>query len=277
LRETTDVFEPPKMQEYPELENIWDWLVDDSGRDQLLAYKDFDISIVWAPNKNAAATVSNLDSNLIKHGKNLTDQFASWSPLGTYLCTAHRQGVLLWTGPSFDRFGKYAHTGVSKMFMSPNENYLVTCSREAVPFGQKAYNTFVWDVRTKQVLRGFNIDLLPNPDKTEEIDLANENWPWIKWSADESYLARLVNGFVMIYTLPNMEPFPLNIENVQDFEWSPAAATSGKSTVNVLALWTPEGPNAPARISLIDIPSKRMIRSKNIFSVKSVSICWKNL
>ncbi len=73
LRETTDVFEPPKMQEYPELENIWDWLVDDSGRDQLLAYKDFDISIVWAPNKNSAATVSNLEkiSNLNMFGSRM--------------------------------------------------------------------------------------------------------------------------------------------------------------------------------------------------------------
>ncbi len=47
-----------------------------------------------------------------------------------------------------------------------------------------------------------------------------------------------------------------------DFEWSPKD--------HILSYWTPEEGNNPARVTLMSIPSKEIIRTKNLFSVLDV-------
>ena len=39
---------------------------------------------------------------------------------------------------------------------------------------------------------------------------------------------------------------------------------------NMLAYWTPEVGNQPARVSLMSIPSRTVLRSKNLFNVTEV-------
>ena len=42
----------------------------------------------------------------------MTESFVQWSPFGTYLATAHRQGIAMWGGPDFQRFQRFAHAGM---------------------------------------------------------------------------------------------------------------------------------------------------------------------
>ncbi len=55
----------------------------------------------------------------------------------------------------------------------------------------------------------------------------------------------------------------LKIEGVKDFQWSPSD--------NIIACWVPEQGNKPARVLLIEIPSRNVVRSHNLFKVKDVS------
>ncbi|KAA8515782.1 hypothetical protein F0562_018607 [Nyssa sinensis] len=63
---------------------------------------------------------------------------------------------------------------------------------------------------------------------------------------------------------------PLTVENVMDFNWSP--------TDPILALFVPElgGRNQPARVSLVQIPSKEELRQKNLFSVSDCKMYWQS-
>lgn len=55
-------------------------------------------------------------------------------------------------------------------------------------------------------------------------------------------------------------------EGVSDFEWSPKD--------NVLAYWAPEQANAPARVSVVEIPSRKELRQKNLVMVSECRLHW---
>lgn len=53
---------------------------------------------------------------------------------------------------------------------------------------------------------------------------------------------------------------------MSDFEWSPKD--------NVLAYWAPEQANAPARVSVVEIPSRNELRQKNLVMVSECRLHW---
>lgn len=72
---------------------------------------------------------------------------------------------------------------------------------------------------------------------------------------------------------PALGANPLNFEfclwqaeGVSDFEWSPKD--------NVLAYWAPEQANAPARVSVVEIPSRKELRQKNLVMVSECRLHW---
>jgi translation initiation factor 3 subunit B len=149
----------------------------------------------------------------------------------------------------------------------------------------------VWEIRTGHLLRTFpaihqapSVDAEGNPQKKQMI------WPALKWSADDKYVARVTPGQqISIYELPSMSLLgkkSVKIEGVVDFEWCPLGdrdrdeeaeskkdpkKTPKKERENMLAYWTPEISNQPARVTLMSFPSRTVLRSKNLFNVSDVS------
>lgn len=111
-------------------------------------------------------------------------------------------------------------------------------------------------------------------------------WPMFKWSGDERYFARVTPGQqISIYQTPSMgllDKKSVKLEGVVDFEWAPmgdkdrehdAAVESGKrkdQRESALAYWVPEIGNQPARVTLMSVPSRATLRSKNLFNVSEV-------
>lgn len=219
------------------------------------------------------------------------------------LATLHRQGVRLWGGPSWAPIQKFAHPLVKLIDFSPNERYLVTWSNEPIQIPEGAPqgpqylsvedegNSFaVWDVKTGNLLRTF-----PSLSNGEEGAGAKKQmqWPMLKWSPDDRYVARVTPGQqISVYELPGMgllDKKSIKIEGVVDFEWRPlgdrdreeadketksnvgSSARTKKPKENMLVYWTPEMGNQPARVSLMSIPSRTVLRSKNLFNVTEVS------
>uniref|UniRef100_H3HC45 Eukaryotic translation initiation factor 3 subunit B n=1 Tax=Phytophthora ramorum TaxID=164328 RepID=H3HC45_PHYRM len=63
-----------------------------------------------------------------------------------------------------------------------------------------------------------------------------------------------------------LEKKSLRADGVHDFFWSP--------TDPILAYWAPEGNNVPARVSLVELPSRREVRQKNLFNVSDCKLHW---
>jgi translation initiation factor 3 subunit B len=222
--------------------------------------------------------------------------YVAWSPSGTYIATLHRQGVRLWGGPSWKPQQRFAHPLVKLIDFSPCENYLVTWSNDpiVVPEGavqgpqyfspdDEGNNIAVWDIKSGDLLRTFSThhDGESGPVKKQM------QWPALKWSPDDKFVARLTPGqMISVHELPSMYLHgkkSIKIEGVVDFEWCPlgdrdredVSPVNGKAAKkpreNMLVYWTPEVANQPARVTLIGFPSRTVLRQKNLFNVTEVS------
>lgn len=142
-------------------------------------------------------------------------------------------------------------------------------------------NIAVWDIKTGNLLRTFLSVSPENEDGTKR----QMQWPALKWSSDDRFVGRVTPGTqISVYELPSMrlqDKKSLKIDGVVDFEWCPqgekdteeaekAIAAGKKVNDNMLAYWTPEVPNQPARVSVISFPGRAILRQKNLFNVSDV-------
>ncbi|KAG7131618.1 Eukaryotic translation initiation factor 3 subunit B like protein [Verticillium longisporum] len=107
-------------------------------------------------------------------------------------------------------------------------------------------------------------------------------WPAFKWSADDKYVARLTQGSsISVYELPRMgllDKTTIKIDGVMDFDWAPATVhrEGVKNYEQLFCYWTPEIGSNPAKVGLMSIPSKEIVRTLNLFSVSDVKLHWQS-
>jgi translation initiation factor 3 subunit B len=205
----------------------------------------------------------------------------------------HQQGVQLWGGKSWTRQKRFAHTGVNLVDFSPNESYVVTWSHRSITVEEghpvlsiddDGKNYIVWDVATGKPLRSFvTLDIPSNQvDEQGQPIKRKIQWPAFKWSADEKYVARMTHGqSISVYELPSMKLLDkqsIKIEGVQDFEWSPATPRREgfKGYEQLFCYWTPELGSNPAKVGLMTIPAKEIVRTRNLFNVSDAKLHWQS-
>mmetsp|Transcript_26880 Transcript_26880/g.43881 ORF Transcript_26880/g.43881 Transcript_26880/m.43881 type:complete len:667 (-) Transcript_26880:280-2280(-) len=243
---------PPAVPEFQPRENLKSYLMDAKARDQFVIRYADETEIYWNDTTKLEVDYSR---------KNWTESYVAWSPLGTYLATFHRQGIALWGGPSWLKLMRLSHPNVKLIDFSPKETYLVTWNNQEGDSSKDAQAIVVWDVRSGKKMAGFS----------GIKDGTAPSWPVFKWSHDDKYLARLTQDGLAVYEAPSMRLLDgkvIKLDGLRDFSWSP--------TDNILAGWQPETINTPARVTLIDIPSKKEIRQKNLFNVTDIKLHWQN-
>ncbi|GME79116.1 unnamed protein product [Ambrosiozyma monospora] len=213
-----------------------------------------------------------------------------FSPKGTYLFSVFPGGVQAWGAENFERINRFIHPGVRLIDFSPNEKFMVTLSPEPIsalpddhpgksqyPFGPESegHKLVIWDLQTGLPARTFALP--PNLEKTKTMP-----WPLIKWSFDDKYCARVGPDALAIYDTSDfslLEKKLVKIEGIVDFEFAPAGvrfATNRKSDPleAVLAYWTPEQGNQTAKVSVMQVPTKKVLRTVNLNQVSDVKMFW---
>eukprot|EP00049_Salpingoeca_infusionum_P024094 m.14720 g.14720 ORF g.14720 m.14720 type:complete len:673 (+) comp6421_c0_seq1:360-2378(+) len=192
--------------------------------------------------------------NVKVNRKNGADQVASdprwdtkcdWSPLGTYLAQLHPRGVVLWGGDKFEQVGRVPHAHARLIRFSPCEKYLVTYSDQAGGESQ------IWDLATLKNLRKF-----PTREREQVI----------RFSFDDKYFSFVQNNQLVVFETATMQPLRNLPKEVQEARWSPSQ--------NAIAYWSAEKAGRPARVAVLDIPSKKDLAVKGFFQVQSVSLEW---
>jgi len=100
------------------------------------------------------------------------------------------------------------------------------------------------------------------------------SWPIFKWSYDDKYFARMApdnkdEPALSIYETPSfglLDRKSIKVNGMRDFSWSP--------TENILAYWVAEDKDVPARVTLVEIPSRNEVRVKNLFNVADCKMHW---
>ncbi|CAM8982840.1 unnamed protein product [Rhodiola kirilowii] len=265
-----DEWAPPEKMEYIPGENLQHWLTDEKGRDQFVIRAGSDTEVLWNDARH-------LKPDPVYKRAFWTESYVQWSPLGTYLATLHRQGAAVWGGASsFNRLMRYAHPQVKFIDFSNGENYLVTYSSHEPSNPRDTHRVVlnIFDVRTGKLMRDFK-------GSADEFavggsgGVAGVAWPVFKWGGgrDDKYFARIGKNIISVYeteTFALVDKKSIKIGSVMDFTWSP--------TDPILSLFVPEhgGGNQPARVSLIQIPSKQELRQKNLFSVSDCKMYWQS-
>ncbi|KAJ3384809.1 Translation initiation factor 3 subunit b [Lobulomyces angularis] len=263
----------PVLEEFVEKEHLKSWLMDELGRDQWVMLHGENFG-VYFNNKSD-------DPDLIIEKKRWSEYFVQWSPNGSYLATLHKQGVQLWGGETWKKIVKFQHPGVKLIDFSPNEKFLVTWSLEPYQFdlGER-HNVAVWDIATGILLRTFPFDSTNLAKPSDETQLRSPlqsvkiHWPLFKWSHDDKYLAKAnygPTGSISVYETPGMgllNKTSIKVPNIKAFEWSPSEP--------ILSYWTPELAQIPARVTIMKIPSREIIRTKNLFNVIDCKLVWQN-
>ncbi|CAA2985342.1 eukaryotic translation initiation factor 3 subunit B-like [Olea europaea subsp. europaea] len=265
-----DEWAPPETKPYSPGENLQKWLTDEKARDQFVIRAGTDTEVLWNDARQSKP-------ELVYKRSFWTESFVQWSPLGTYLATVHRQGAQVWGGATtFDRLTRYAHPQVKLIDFSPGEKFFVTYSSHEPSNPRDTHRVVIniFDVRTGKVMRDFK-------GSADEFAIGGTggvsgvSWPVFKWSGgkEDKYFARIGKNVISVYeteTFTLIDKKSIKVENVMDFCWSP--------TDPILALFAPElgGGNQPARVSLLQIPSKEELRQKNLFSVSDCKMYWQS-
>uniref|UniRef100_A0A3B3TSL9 Eukaryotic translation initiation factor 3 subunit B n=1 Tax=Poecilia latipinna TaxID=48699 RepID=A0A3B3TSL9_9TELE len=168
-----------------------------------------------------------------------TETYVRWSPKGTYLATFHQRGIALWGGEKFKQIQRFSHQGVSLIDFSPCERYVVTFS-PLMDTKEDPQAIIIWDILTGQKKRGFHCE-------------SSAHWPIFKSEqhlSDCHHFSR--NSWANCRFL--------------DFSWSPGD--------NIIAFWVPEDKDIPARVTLMQLPSRQEIRVRNLFNVVDCKLHW---
>jgi len=248
-----DEWEPPQPEPFKDQGSRKAHLLEPDACDQY--------AIVYKGGEEVAVHLNSIpDATELKVRQRWTDTCVRWSPSGSYLATFHPMGIAVWGGEDFSKIAKFEHPGVQFIDFSPCENYLVTFS----PPTPKNRNTemsnaiVVWESRTGVKKRQFH---------AEEGNV----WPIFKWSHNDKFFARMnaKEGTLSIYETPSfglLDKKSIKVSGMRDFSWSPSE--------NILSYWVAEEKDVPARVVLLELPSRNEVRVKNLFNVANCKMHW---
>lgn len=261
-------FKTPEPAPFVEKPNTSKWLQDPSQRDQFVIRHAKETIVHWSDGKHDPAV--DYDGKREKEaGVAWCEYYVQWSPSGSYLATmVPAKGVILWGGSSFEKLGRFPASGVDVVSFSPQERFFLTSNNnrndpEAVK---------IFSIETGKFLRSF--PLFPKDFFPADMTLQERNSippPTFQWSHDDKYVARMGSGIISIYdtnTMKLLDSRSLITEGIREFQFSPKA--------NILAYWAPEQNNAPAHVDIIELPSRKKLRQKNLFNVSKCSMIWQN-
>jgi len=238
-----DEFQPPTPEPFQEPPRAVAWMEDPSQRDEYVVRYATETVVNWWDPKAAAQPVVDYDGSREKDAGVLwCEYYCHWSPEGSYLATlVPARGVILWSGPDYQKVGRFVAPGVKQILFSPKEQYLLTNNLD--PRDPTAIK--VYEIRSGRLLRAFPLfpetkgeaskgeaskgDTRNNVGNGDQLDLSP---PAFSWSHDGKYLARQGPDLISIYETPGMKLFEkrsLAAEGIADFQWSPSD--------NIIAYW----------------------------------------
>jgi len=230
-----------------------EWLCDKNCREQfLLRYQD-ETEIHWHDMMAGLPQPDYCGEREKKQKKIWCDSKVQWSPQGSFIVTFHKPGIALWAGPNYEKKVRMAHESVKQLEFSPDEEFVLTwngshsseADKKAVRIFRVLTGEQVWSCRTPTVAPG------------------GTDFPHFLWSNDGKYFAECSETTIFVRDTVNFDLIKddegkkrtLKYDGLNTFQWSPKD--------NIIAAWVPEKGNSPARLVLVEVPSRRELASRS--------------
>jgi len=306
-----ETYTPEPARPLTTVPGLYTWLKDAQFRDQFVVRHGRDTEVYWAEAGGTPELVYGGErEKAAGQGRFWCDQYVAWSKTGAYLLTYHRQGIALWGGPNFEKVARLAHHGVALAHFSNTDRYLVTYSYPQAP-GDGPGHVVVWDVersisvQQQVALRSWPVEpygkgnyfkwshddkfiavgkskYLRNPQAAQAAmdesagggaggPPGHQKQQASTGSAGGDMGGEDAEGQISVFEAPSMELLDrksIRAEGLRGFDWCPKA--------NLLAYWAPEKQQQPARVVLVEVPSKKEVRRKPLFHVEDCELTWQN-
>jgi translation initiation factor 3 subunit B len=234
-----------------------DWLKDSHTREQFLLRHNQETEIHWHDTLAGEPQLYYNGEREKQNGKIWCDWKVQFSPQGSFLATFHKQGIALWAGEKFQKWKvRFPHENVKFIDFSPNEDFLLTWNASHPSEGDENA------VKIFRVLTGECMWKCRTPPFSPTSEKGGD-FPHFLWSKDGRYFAECNETTVYVRDTQTFELLKdeegrkrsLKYENLATFQWSPKD--------NIIALWTLEKNNNPARLVLVEIPSRTELAARS--------------
>jgi len=232
------------------------WLKDQQTREQFMLRYNQETEIYWHDTLAGEPQLYYGGEREKQNGKIWCDWKVQFSPQGSYIATFHKQGIALWAGDKFQKWKvRFPHENVKFIDFSPNEDFLLTwngshhseADENAVKIFRVLTGECMWKARTPP--------FSPASDKGD--------FPHFLWSKDGRYFAECNDTTIYVRDTQTFELLKdeegrkrsLKYENLSTFQWSPKD--------NIIAVWTLEKNNNPARLVLVEVPSRKELAARS--------------
>lgn len=265
ITDRSEVFKPQRTLSTFSRSDFRKWLGDKKCREQIILRYQSETEIHWLDPMQGGPVLCYGGEREKTQKKIWCDWRVQFSPYGSYVATFHQQGVALWAGPEFQKKVRFSHEGVKYLEFSPNEDYVLTWNgAHSTENDEKA-------VRIFRVLTGECV----RQCRTPAVAPLGTEFPHFLWSHDGKYFAECTESAILVRDTETFELIKdeegkkktLKFESLHTFQWSPKA--------NVLAVWTLEKDNNPARLVLVEIPSRKELASRSRTQVEA-SMHWQS-
>jgi len=249
----TEEFVPKRTLEHFDRSDFRDWLADKKCREQILLRYQDETEIYWHDMMTGVPQLCYGGEREKRQKKLWCDWKVQWSPRGSYLATFHKPGIALWAGPEFHKKVRFAHDSVKNIMFSPDEEFILTWN------GAHSSERDDGAVRIFRVLTGE----LMRACKTPTVTPLGGEFPHFLWSHDGQYFAECNETTIFVRDTENFDLIrdergkrgSLKYDGLHTFQWSPKA--------NLISAWIPEKGNNPARLVLVEIPSRKELTSRS--------------
>jgi len=251
-------FQPKNNVQRPSRADHRDWLMDTNTREQFLLRYGAETEIYWHDTLVGEPQMYYGGEREKLNGKIWCDWKVQFSPQGSYIATFHKQGIALWAGDQFTKWKvRFPHEGVKHIEFSPNEEFLLTWNG-AEP-GKDDNAVRIFRVLSGETKRQCQTPMVSPTNPTSDKDV----FPHFLWSNDGKYFAECNESTIIVRDTIDFDYIKdeegrkrtLKYDNLHTFQWSPKD--------NVIALWTLERDNNPARLVLVEIPSRRELAARS--------------
>jgi len=238
-----------------------DWLTDPQTREQFLLRYNAETEIYWHDTLAGEPQLYYGGEREKQGGKIWCDWKVQFSPLGSFIATFHKQGIALWAGNEFKKWKvRFPHENVKYIEFSPNEEFLLTWNGTEPGRDENA-------VRIFRVLSGECMRKCHTPRVSPVND--NAMFPHFRWSKDGKFFAECNESTILVRDTLTFDLIKdeedrkrsLKYDNLSTFQWSPKD--------NIIALWTLEKANSPARLVLVEVPSRTELAARSRTQVEA--------
>eukprot|EP01130_Rhizamoeba_saxonica_P010676 TRINITY_DN43_c1_g1_i1.p1 TRINITY_DN43_c1_g1~~TRINITY_DN43_c1_g1_i1.p1 ORF type:complete len:675 (-),score=183.17 TRINITY_DN43_c1_g1_i1:37-2061(-) len=244
-------------EEYQPLGVLVDWLLNEHGTSQFALRYGVVTEVSW----NLIPGISPITVEHQQPG--WSEKYVQWSPKGNFLTCFRREGCALFGGKDWKKpLRKFKHEEITYITFSPKEKFLITFSQsQAQKETLQAPRAFIlWNIITGQ-------KLLTIPEMRK-----GPNSPHVgfKWSFNDRYFSRVLDGNIWIYEADNLSLYrgrPLKLNSpCSDHAWSP--------THNFLAVFIPQHKGRGANVTVYKMPELMIIGQKTWANVESCELKW---